>query len=257
MEQIADIPVPHHGIFGGFQGFHPGQSTAASSEQIVDIPLQGGPHLQDPGLASLPQDVAGEAFQGFFFSTFPRRKKSAQIGPHSWSELLPESSQLLQEVDVEQHDHRDGTYEKEAWVTVAFWDEGLSLIGFVTDFVRAVRVIFPSHRQSGTGSVVFTATCATSALSQITSNKNGYGILGRFSYCSTKRIEVLSNEIERSHPLRCTPSLLYLESNCECMCHFDHRRRFPIKIIGRVVRILMLQEAVKTSTLHSAKFRKR
>ena len=43
---------------------------------------------------------------------------------------------------MEQHDHRDGTYKKEAWVTVAFWDEGLSLIGFVTDFVRTVRVIF-------------------------------------------------------------------------------------------------------------------
>ena len=29
------------------------------------------------------------------------------------------------------------------------------------------------------------------------------------------RIEVLSNKIERSHPPRCTPSLLYLESNCD------------------------------------------
>ena len=67
VEQIADIPVPHHGFFGGFPGFHPGQSTAASSEQIVDIPVPHvGPHLQDPGLASLPQEVAGEAFQGFF-----------------------------------------------------------------------------------------------------------------------------------------------------------------------------------------------
>ena len=93
VEQIADIPVPHHGIFGGFQGFHPGQSTAASSEQLVDIPApHGGLHLQDPGLASLPHEVAGEAFQGFFFCTFPRRKKSAKIGPHSGSELLPESS---------------------------------------------------------------------------------------------------------------------------------------------------------------------
>ena len=67
VEQIADIPVPHHGIFGGFQGFHPGQSTAASSEQIVDIPVpHGGPYLQDPGLASLPQDVAGKRFNGIF-----------------------------------------------------------------------------------------------------------------------------------------------------------------------------------------------
>ena len=49
---------------------------------------------------------------------------------------------MLQEVDVDQQDHRDGTYKKEALVTVAFWDEGLSLIGFVTVFVRTVRVIF-------------------------------------------------------------------------------------------------------------------
>ena len=83
VEQIADIPVPHHGIFGGFQGFHPGQSSAASSEQLVDIPVpHGGPHLQDPGLASLPHEVAGEAFQGVF-STFPRRKKKCE----DWSAL--------------------------------------------------------------------------------------------------------------------------------------------------------------------------
>ena len=75
VEQIADIPVLHHGFFGGFLGFHQEQSTVASSEQIVDIPvLHGGPHLQDPGLASLPQDVAGEAFQGFL-ALFPSGKK--------------------------------------------------------------------------------------------------------------------------------------------------------------------------------------
>ena len=32
----------------------------------------------------------------------------------------------------------------------------------------------------------------------------------------------------------------------KCMCHLDHRRRFPKKIIGREIWILMLQEAVKT-----------
>ena len=79
VEQIADIPVPHHGVSGGFQGFHPGQSTAASSEQIVDIQVaHGGPHLQDPGLASLPQEVAGEVFQGGF-STLLRRKKVRRL----------------------------------------------------------------------------------------------------------------------------------------------------------------------------------
>ena len=35
-----------------------------------------------------------------------------------------------------------------------------------------------------------------------------HGVLGRFSTCSTDRIEVLSNKIERNHPLRHTPSLL-------------------------------------------------
>ena len=43
----------------------------------------------------------------------------------------------------------------------------------------------------------------------------GYGVLGRFSACSTERIEGLLNRIERSHPLRYTPSLLYLDCNCD------------------------------------------
>ena len=33
----------------------------------------------------------------------------------------------------------------------------------------------------------------------------------------------------------------------KCMCHLDHSRRFPVKIIGRVIWILMLQEPAKTS----------
>ena len=73
-EQIADTPVPRRGIYGGSQGFHPGQSSTAVAEQIVDIPVPHGSHIQDPGLASLPSEVAGEAFQGVF-STFLRRKK--------------------------------------------------------------------------------------------------------------------------------------------------------------------------------------
>ena len=51
-------------------------------EQPVDIPVpHGGPHLQDPGLASLPHEVAGEAVQGFF-STLSRWKKC-----EAWSAL--------------------------------------------------------------------------------------------------------------------------------------------------------------------------
>ena len=62
--------------------------------------------------------------------------------------------------------------------------------------------------------------------------------------------------VERSHPLRHIPSLLYPESCCdgiwrsqirESVCHLNHRRRFLIKITRRVIWILMLQEAVKTS----------
>ena len=52
---------------------------------------------------------------------------------------------------------------------------------------------------------------------RLASNKSAprYGVLGRYTACSTERIEVLSNKIERSHPLRYTPSLLYLGSNCD------------------------------------------
>ena len=39
----------------------------------------------------------------------------------------------------------------------------------------------------------------------------GYGVLGRYTACSTERIEVLSNKIERNHLSRHTPSLLYPE----------------------------------------------
>ena len=40
-------------------------------------------------------------------------------------------------------------------------------------------------------------------------------VLGRRTACSTEKVEVLSNKIERNHPLRYTPSLLYLESDCD------------------------------------------
>ena len=43
----------------------------------------------------------------------------------------------------------------------------------------------------------------------------GYGVLGRYTACSTERIEILWNKIERNHPLRYTSSLLYLESCCD------------------------------------------
>ena len=50
---------------------------------------------------------------------------------------------------------------------------------------------------------------------RLASYKQKWKVLGRYAACSTKRIEVLSNKIERSHLLRYTPSFLYLESNCD------------------------------------------
>ena len=43
----------------------------------------------------------------------------------------------------------------------------------------------------------------------------GNGVLGRYTACSTKRIEVLSNKMYCNHPLRYAPSLLYLEGCCD------------------------------------------
>ena len=39
--------------------------------------------------------------------------------------------------------------------------------------------------------------------------------MGRHQTCSAGRIEVLSKKIERNHPLRHTPSLLYPERCCD------------------------------------------
>ena len=72
-EQIVDIPVPGWdggGARGGLQGFA-GQSSTASSSRV--------------GAAA---DGAGQGV----FRTFPQFKKSAKQGPHSGSELPPESS---------------------------------------------------------------------------------------------------------------------------------------------------------------------
>ena len=108
-KQNVDIPVPGGGV-RGLQGFHPGQSSTTSSfpleriserivEQSVEIPIGGG--LQDflPGQSSSassssPAGVRGSADvpKEGVFRTFPQIKKSAKLGSHSGSELLPESS---------------------------------------------------------------------------------------------------------------------------------------------------------------------
>ena len=59
-------------------------------------------------------------------------------------------------------------------------------------------------------------TKPTSCIEQAKVEKGpGYGVLGRYTACSTDTIEVLSNKIEHNHPLRYTPCLLYLESSCD------------------------------------------
>ena len=81
-EQIIEIPVPLRGGVrgeqGGFQGLSSGQnSTARIVEQNVDIPVPaGGLHdLPHPGASSSSAVSRDERGQGFFFRTFPRKKK--------------------------------------------------------------------------------------------------------------------------------------------------------------------------------------
>ena len=99
LEQIVEIPVPQdrRGGGGGLQSCLPVQNSSAVVEQIVDIPARRG--LPDflPGQGSSASsssclhDDADENFT-WFFRTFPGSKKSAKLGSHSGSELLPESS---------------------------------------------------------------------------------------------------------------------------------------------------------------------
>ena len=85
-EQIFGITVRS----GGPQGFHPGQSSAALAEQIVDFHVPGGSPHPDPGLAASSAVSRDEAFQQFF-RTFPQSQKSAEsaAGP---SPRVPGSS---------------------------------------------------------------------------------------------------------------------------------------------------------------------
>ena len=98
LEQIVANPVPQvrREGGGGLQGSLPVQNSAAVVEQIVDIPARRGlpGFLSGQGSASSSsrlRDDADEDFTGVF-RTLPRSKKSAKLGSHSGSELLPESS---------------------------------------------------------------------------------------------------------------------------------------------------------------------
>ena len=99
VEQNVDIPVPHgRGRGRGGLGLHPGQSSTAylgadhrsgTAEQIIDIPAPRGG--QDLPSAASSSGLPGTANQEVF-SHFSPREKSAHLGSHSGSELLPESS---------------------------------------------------------------------------------------------------------------------------------------------------------------------
>ena len=56
-----------------------------------------------------------------------------------------------------------------------------------------------------------TASCTVHAYSMEETSK--HGVLGRYNTCSKEKIIVLSNAIERNHPLRHVPSLLYPEGD--------------------------------------------
>ena len=98
LEQIVEIPVPQDRREGGggLQSSLPVQNSVAVVEQIVDIPARRGLPDFFPGQGSASSssrlhDAADEDFT-WGFRTFPRSKKSAKLGSHSGSELLPESS---------------------------------------------------------------------------------------------------------------------------------------------------------------------
>ena len=92
-EQIVDNPVRPVGA-GDLQGFPRGHLSTAFSEQIHEFPNPGGSR-QDfqpvQGSAASSSDLPGQAGQGVF-SHFSQREKSATLGPHLESELLPEAS---------------------------------------------------------------------------------------------------------------------------------------------------------------------
>ena len=76
-----------------------------------------------------------------------------------------------------------------------------------------------------------------------------YSLLNEKDWCSIKQDRTQSSSTIHSQLIVSRKRLwwnLKKSYTRKCMCHLDHRRRFPIKLIGRVIWILMFQEAVKT-----------
>ena len=110
------------------------------------------------------------------------------------------------------------------------------------------------YRSKGSARACFDQT--TSCIVQAKVEKApGYGVLGSIYNSLNGKDWSSIEKIERNHPLRYTPSFLYLESCSDgslkksytwrCMCHLDHRRRFLTKIIGFMNWILKSLEAAK------------
>ena len=73
-----------------YKGFHPGQSSTALAEQIVDFPVLGGSPHPGSGSAASAAVSRDEDFH-WFFRTFSRLEKSAESAA-SPSPRVPESS---------------------------------------------------------------------------------------------------------------------------------------------------------------------
>ena len=78
-----------------------------------------------------------------------------------------------------------------------------------TVFLLPVDPMDKKHKDPGQDRLGSTASCTIHAQSMEETSK--YCVLGRYQTCSKERIKVLSDAIERHHPLQCTPSLLYPE----------------------------------------------
>ena len=126
-----------------------------------------------------------------------------------------------------------------------------------TKFERKTKGILysrESHDSESPGSARAWFDQTTSCIVQAEVEKaSGYGV-GRYTACSTESIEVLSNKIERNHPLRCTPSLLFVVmkpeeiKNQKVCVWLRPPPKNSTKIIGCMIWILMSLEAAMIPT---------
>ena len=103
-----------------------------------------------------------------------------------------------------------------------------------TVFFLLVHPMYKEHKDPDTIDLEAPRFCTIHA--QSTEETSKHGVLGRHQTCSKERIKVLSDAIERHHPLQYTTSLLYAESfgwKLEKSCtkkylrHLGLLQRFP------------------------------